>query len=159
LAFNLFDLFYSLSNLSLMEERIWSSDLRRRMQEGKKETKKIVHRMSKVVPESSATLARVAMTDRVPDLKVHQIVDRAAVAVLDQAVAVLDQAVVIVRMKDRLTTTTTTNQPKKRKKPKKMLTKKLSEKVTKRPEMELFPSQTLQALSELKVKIGFRLRL
>ena len=130
------------------------------MQEGKIETKKIVHRMSKVVPESSATPARVATTDRVPDLKVHQIVDRAAVAVPDQAVAVLDQAVVIVRMKDRSTTTTMTmNQAKKRKKPTKKLTKKLSEKVKKRPEMELFPRQTPQVLSELKVKIGFRLRL
>ena len=128
------------------------------MQEGKIKTKKIVHRMSKVVPESTAMPARVTTTDRVPDLKVHQIVDRAAVAVPDQAVAVLDQAVVIVRMKDH-STTTTMNQPKKRKKPKKMLTKKLSEKVTKRPEMELFPRQTLQALSELKVKICFRLRL
>jgi hypothetical protein len=128
------------------------------MQEGKIETKKIVRRMSKVIPDSTATPARVATTDRVPDLKVHQIVDR--VAVLDQAVAVLDQAMVIVRMKDRSTTTTMTmNQPKKRKKPMKMLTKELSEKVKKRPEMELFPRQTLQVLSELKVKIGFRLRL
>jgi hypothetical protein len=122
------------------------------MQEEKNERKKIVHRMSKVVPESSATPARVATTDRVPDLKVHQIVDRAAVAVLDQVV-------VIVRMKDRLTTTTMTNQPKKRKKSTKKLTKKLSEKMTKRPEMELFPRQTLQVLSELKVKIGFGLGL